>query len=89
MADDEIGGYDISIDARRFAGAWANAVRVSVDVADLTIDFIRLDPREPRGMVVSRVTLTPRGFRDAMDRMEAAWQTWVWQAGSEGAADDR
>jgi hypothetical protein len=88
MPDEDLENYDITIDARRFAGVWANAVRVSHDVAEFTVDFIRLDPRQPRGMVVSRVTVTPPCFRDSIDRMEASWQTWLWRTMPPEERDD-
>ena len=49
-------GPEITIDARRFAGVWANAIRVNGGHDEITMDFARLDPVEPRGMVVARVT---------------------------------
>ena len=56
-------GAEITIDARRFAGVWANAVRVNGSHDEITIDFARLDPVEPRGIVVSRVTCSPLFLR--------------------------
>ncbi len=47
---------EITIDARPFAGVLANGVRVTGKSDEFTIDFVRLDPVEPRGMVVARVT---------------------------------
>ena len=41
------------------AGVWANHVDVFGDVEEATLDFSRLDPRDPNGgVVVSRVTLS-------------------------------
>jgi hypothetical protein len=45
---EEGNGPEITIDTRRFAGVWANAVRVDGS-----------HPVEPRGIVVSRVTFSP------------------------------
>ena len=40
-------------------GVWANHVDVFGDVDETTLDFIRLDPRDPTGgVVVARVTLS-------------------------------
>ena len=50
---------EVTIDARRFAGVWANAVRVNGSNDEITMDFVRLDPVEPRGIVVSLVTCCP------------------------------
>ena len=75
--DDDQPEVEITIDARRFAGVWANASRVDAGVDDFTIDFIRVDPRQPRGMVVARVTLSPGFMRDFVDDCETVWQTWA------------
>ena len=49
-------GIDFPLDVR--AGVWANDVDVFGDVEDVTLDFLRLESREPnQGMVVARVTL--------------------------------
>jgi hypothetical protein len=69
---------EITIDARRFAGVWANAVRVNGSNDEITIDFARLDPVEPRGIVVSRVTCSPQFLRTLMDELERVWQHWMW-----------
>jgi hypothetical protein len=38
------------------AGVWANDVDVYGDIEELTLDFVRLDPRDVRrGIVVARV----------------------------------
>ena len=79
MTENEEEGHEpeITIDARRFAGVWANAVQIDAKSDELTIDFIRVDPRLPRGMVVARVTLSPKFMRALLDQAERVWQTWV------------
>jgi Protein of unknown function (DUF3467) len=74
--DDE--AADIAIDARRFAGVWANAIRVKGDPEEVTMDFVRLDPWQPRGMVVARVTCSPQSLRRFMDELERVWHDWMW-----------
>ena len=40
-------------------GVWANHIDVFGDVEEATLDFTRLDPRDPSGgVVVARVTLS-------------------------------
>jgi hypothetical protein len=39
---------EVTIDRRRFAGVWANACKAIAHTDEVTIDFIRVDPREPR-----------------------------------------
>jgi hypothetical protein len=49
---------DIDVPLSVRAGVWANDVDVFGDVEDVTLDLIRLEPRDPtRGIVVARVTL--------------------------------
>ena len=69
---------EVTIDARRFAGVWANAVRVNGSNDEITMDFVRLDPVEPRGIVVSRVTCSPQFLRTLMDELERVWHDWMW-----------
>jgi len=41
------------------AGVWANDVEAFGDLEDVTLDFIRIGPRDPSaGVVVARVTLS-------------------------------
>ena len=81
---------DVSIDRRRFAGVWANACSAIAFADEVTIDFVRLDPREPKGMVVARVTCSLAFLRSLIDDLEAVWQDWVWRSrppgGQEGSA---
>jgi hypothetical protein len=40
------------------AGVWANDVDIFGDVEEATLDFVRVEPRDPSlGIVVARVTL--------------------------------
>lgn len=73
-------GVDINIDRRRYAGVWANACRAIAHADEVTIDFVRLDPREPTGMVVARITCSPGFFRDLIDGLERVWHDWVWRS---------
>ena len=77
---------EITIDRRRFAGVWTNACKAIAHVDEATIDFIRIDPREPTGIVVARVTCSPSFLRDLIDDLERVWQDWMWRTGppSEG-----
>jgi hypothetical protein len=41
-------------------GVWANDVDVFGDLAEATLDFLRIDPRDAKtAVVVARVTLSP------------------------------
>jgi hypothetical protein len=75
-------GAEITIDGSRFVGVWANAVRVEASADEVTMDFIRIDPVEARGMVVARVTCSPAFLRNFVDKLEGVWQTWAWRSSS-------
>jgi hypothetical protein len=68
---------DLAIDRRRFAGVWANACRAIAHSDEVTVDFVRVDPREPSGMVVARITFSPQFLRHLMDDLERVWHEWV------------
>jgi hypothetical protein len=80
MSDEE--ESEVTIDARRFAGVWANAVEVEAWADEVTMDFIRMDPVESRGMVVARVTCSPAFLRTLVDKLEGVWQNWAWRSSS-------
>ena len=58
-------------------GVWANAARVRQLPEEITIDFIRRDPFENRGIVVARVAGTPRFMGEVADSLQRVWQTWM------------
>ena len=45
---------------------------------EITMDFARFDPVEPRGMVVARVTCSPSFVRRVIDELERVWRDRVW-----------
>lgn len=80
-------GVEVTIDRRRFAGVWTNACRAIAHADEVTIDFIRLDPREPTGIVVARITCSPKFLRELSDDLERVWHDWAWRSepSAEGA----
>jgi hypothetical protein len=71
---------DISIGPQHAQGVLANACRAIALVDEVTIDFVRLDPFQPRGIVVSRLTCSPRFLRDLIDELEQIWHDWAWRS---------
>lgn len=67
---------DITIDDRLFAGVWANHLRFGAGLDEFTLDFVWVDQRELRGVVVARVALSPRLMRRLLDHGEMTWHTW-------------
>jgi Protein of unknown function (DUF3467) len=62
------------------AGAYANFANVSHSDYEFSITFARVDHEveqgEVPGVVVSRVNLSPRFFRELIDAMEDNWSKW-------------
>jgi hypothetical protein len=69
--------FDLIVPPALIAGAWANTTRARPSPDDVTIDFIRLDPFENRGVVVARVALTPWAIGELADSLLGVWQTWM------------
>ena len=74
MSEDD--GIEVTLDDSVFAGVWANDVWIASRPDEFTLDFIRWDPREPRGAIVARVAMSPRLMRQLLDDGERSWQTW-------------
>ena len=52
-------GREVEVPYELRGGVWANDVDVFGDVQEATLDFVRIDPRDPSGgVVVARVTLS-------------------------------
>jgi Protein of unknown function (DUF3467) len=67
------------------AGIYANFANVSHSDYEFTITFARVDheveAEEVPGVVVSRVTLSPRFMRELIDAMEDNWSKWRTKEG--------
>jgi hypothetical protein len=62
------------------AGVWANWIRVIYSEHEFTIDFVRLDPFEPRGIVVARISGSPLFVTKLIDMVSAVWHDWARKA---------
>jgi Protein of unknown function (DUF3467) len=73
---------EISIDPSQQAGVWANFARVSHSAYEFTLDFVRLDFSEqpPKGIVVSRVSLSPLLVSQLRDALDRNWQIYARKA---------
>ena len=67
------------------AGIYANFANVSHSDYEFTITFARVDheveSEEVPGVVVSRVSLSPRFMRELIDAMEDNWSKWATKEG--------
>ena len=82
MADEqENGGKDAQfrtlVRPEQLAGVWANAARVAWSEHEFTIDFMRVDPFEPRRIVVARVSGSAAFVMQLNDMLRAVWHDWA------------
>ena len=67
------------------AGIYANFANVSHSDYEFTITFARVDHEveegEVPGVVVSRMSVSPRFMRELIDAMEDNWSKWATKEG--------
>ena len=67
------------------AGMYANFANVSHSDYEFTITFARVDheveAEEVPGVVVSRISLSPKFMRELIDAMEDNWSKWQTKGG--------
>ena len=72
----------IIMDPSQMAGVWANWAQVSHSEHEFTLDFVRLeyaaDP--PRGIVVSRVSVSPLFVTQLIDALTDNWKKYAQKA---------
>ena len=71
---------EIFIASEQLAGAWANWAQVSYSNYEFTIDFVRMDPLQPRGIVVARVSGSPLFVMQLIDTLNRLWHDWAKKA---------
>lgn len=59
------------------AGVWANVARVAAGDHEFTIDFIRMDPFAPRGILGARVSGSARFIMELIDNLRRDWDAWA------------
>ena len=76
---------NIHLDTDQMAGVYANFANVSHSDYEFTITFARVDheieDEEVPGVVVSRVSLSPRFTRELIDALEDSWSKWSTREG--------
>lgn len=63
-----------------FGGVWANFAIVAHSEYEFTIDFIRLDRNAKRGVVTSRVNLSPLFVTQLLDALQTNWDLYAKKA---------
>jgi hypothetical protein len=70
----------INIDQAMLGGVWSNMARVAHSPYEFTIDFARLDFSERRGVVVSRVNMSPLMVSQLIDALQSNWNQYAQKA---------
>ena len=81
----------IFMDPSQMAGVWANWAAVSHSEHEFTIDFVRLESSAPppgRGIVVSRVSVSPLFVTQLIDALTDNWDKYAQKAMPREARDD-
>ena len=77
--------FNIQTTPEMMQGVYANFANVSHSDYEFTITFARVDheveDNEVPGVVVSRVSLSPRFMRELIDAMEDNWSKWQTKEG--------
>jgi hypothetical protein len=85
MEDQPERHYNIHFAPEMMAGVYANFANVSSSDYEFTITFARVDHEiedaEVPGVVVSRVTSSPRFVRELIDALEDAYSKWRTREG--------
>ena len=71
---------EILIQPEQLAGLWANHAQVSYSEHEFTIDFVRLDPTVPRGIVVARLSGSATFIMQLIDTLNDVWHDWAKKA---------
>jgi hypothetical protein len=68
---------ELIIQPEQLAGLWSNWAQVSYTEHEFTIDFVRMDPTLPRGIVVARVSGSPTFIMQLIDTLGTVWHDWA------------
>lgn len=80
---------DIVILPQEMAGVWANFARVTHSEHEFTIDFVRMEAGENRGIVVSRVAVSPLFITQLIEALTVNWGLYAEKAMPQEVRDDR
>jgi len=72
--------FEIFVQPEQLAGVWANRAHVGWSEHEFTIDFVRLDPFQPRGILVARVSGSSAFVMQLIDTLRAVWHDWARKA---------
>jgi hypothetical protein len=71
---------EIIIQPEQLAGVWSNWTQVNYTEHEFTVDFVRIDPTLPRGIVVARVSGSATFIMQLIDTLNTVWHDWAKKA---------
>ncbi|HRV59329.1 MAG TPA: DUF3467 domain-containing protein [Solirubrobacterales bacterium] len=80
LEEDGQSAPEIVIRPEEMAGSWANYAVVSHSEHEFTLDFVRLETDHRRGIVVSRVSVSPLFVTQLIDALQANWKSYAEKA---------
>jgi hypothetical protein len=87
MADEPV-EMNIQASAEQLAGTYANLALVTHSPYEFTLDLLRVDHgpvgQGRQSVLVSRVSMSPKFFRELIDTLEKNWQGFAEKAAPTG-----
>lgn len=80
--------FEVSVPQDQQAGVWANFATVSHSPYEFTLDFVRLDFQQQKGIVVARVSVTPLFITQLIEALQENWARYAEKALPKEARDD-
>jgi len=71
---------EIILEPAQMAGVWANFAQVSHSEHEFTLDFVRMETNVPRGIVVSRVSVSPLFVTQLIQALTSNWEKFAQKA---------
>lgn len=81
--------YALTMPTEHMAGVWANFAQVSHSPYEFTLDFVRLDFQQKKGIVVARVSVSPLFITQLIDALKANWEKYAERALPKEVRDDQ
>lgn len=78
--EDRKNEFEVILPEDKMAGVWANFARVSHTPHEFTLDFIRTESDGSRGIVVSRVSVSPLFVSQFIEALNQNWSKYAEKA---------
>lgn len=81
--------FEVILPEEKMGGVWANFARVSHTPHEFTLDFIRTESDGSRGIVVSRVSVSPLFVSQFIEALNQNWSKYAEKAMPNDLEDGR